>query len=656
MDAPRTAERKRRGRMVDYIDSLPTPPSTKNNRSRRHHAHHDSSVGLPTPSTSARKATGSQQARDLSASPINKSRCVGVDGVDLEAEAEAENALSETTQGGIAVMEKRWMGRRGSRRPGLTFAQQMGLLISRPGDQHSQSFTRGLQSDWRPSGFTNEGSDAVVEKSFYFNASSISARERSEVKLSVPTTVSIQENPFLDDADRPSANRLQKTASGRLLDPVDVISPEASMRKPDSTVQDAGSETELEQDAFENEEDEEEDDSPYLIESSDPFPVSDSTFQAVRDVSAIAAAAEDSTEELDSSDLSEISDVDTDAENERTVDNQDEELEEGPLSVDLAPNESMMAAVNGGKRLHSISASFTASKGSSSDLARTSPTTRNSSIRPKKLRERKTWSKPILGDTEDNPFLASSTAGNPKSQGFAVEAGGSWLRTDNARTRRSEGEKPTIDYLFRGQKTTFANPYYMHDPYRPPATSLLPPEHPEFSPAPVPAPRMLFPQAATAEDNASDDEGKAVLRRGRRDILPGRMPSSPIAQPSAIPATRALQRRISSQIPPLARQGSTILEKAQRAQAQPRPAVSQSTSRPQNGTQKRSMDAVLGGVTDGNDDEDELLLRNPRAGRRLLFGPGAGGPGRVHSDQQQHDHAAGMSSNKKVKMEHVMGE
>jgi hypothetical protein len=210
----------------------------------------------------------------------------------------------------------------------------------------------------------------------------------------------------------------------------------------------------------------------------------------------------------------------------------------------------------------------------------------------------------------------------------------------------------------RGQKTTFANPYYRHDPYRPPATSLLPPEHPEFSPAPVPAPRMLFPQADTEEGNSSgDDNGKAVLRMGRRrDILPGHMASSPTASSSTVPAGRTLQRRISPQIPPLARQGSTLIEKAQRAQTR-RPAQSQPITQPQNGAQKRSMDAVLDGAAEGNDDEDELLLRNPRAGRRLLFGAGAGAAGsRTHSEHHQNGQAARTTANKKVKMEHIMGE
>lgn len=335
------------------------------------------------------------------------------------------------------------MGRRGTRRPGLTFAQQMGLLVSRSGDQHSQSSARIIQSDWRASGITNGISDISVEKSFYFNAGSISAHERSEMKLNVTDTSLIQENPFLDDTDRSFAKtstQLRKTASGRLLDPVDVISPEATTRKLDSTVSDAGSETELEQDADEAEG--EEDDSPYLIESSDPVPAPDNASQAVAN-DVFATATERFADELeDSSDLSEMSDAETDVERGHAIDEQ----EDGYVSVDPAANGNKLPIRNSLKRSPSITASFAASKGSSANLDKNISTPPNSFSRSKKTRERRTWGKPIVGDTEDNPFLASSTIGKPKIQASATEAG-SWLRTDNAKTRRSEGEKPTIEYL-----------------------------------------------------------------------------------------------------------------------------------------------------------------------------------------------------------------
>lgn len=334
------------------------------------------------------------------------------------------------------------MGRRGTRRPGLTFAQQMGLLVSRTSDQHSQSSAKVIQSDWKTSGITNRTSDIAVEKCFYFNAGSISAHERSEMKLSVPNTSSTEENPFLDDTDRSSAKtsiQLRKTASGRLLDPV-VISPEATTRKLGSTVSDAGSETEFEQDADEAEE--EEDDSPYLIESSDPVPASDNAPQAV--VNDVFATANDhSADELeDSSDLSETSDVETDAGFEHAVDEQ----QDGHLTADSTANDHRSSIRNGVKRSPSITASFTASKGSPADFNKNISLPANSFSRLKKVRERRTWGKPIVGEIEDNPFLASSTTGKSKIQGSGAEAG-SWLRTDNAKTRRSEGEKPTIDYL-----------------------------------------------------------------------------------------------------------------------------------------------------------------------------------------------------------------
>lgn len=71
------------------------------------------------------------------------------------------------------------------------------------------------------------------------------------------------------------------------------------------------------------------------------------------------------------------------------------------------------------------------------------------------------------------------------------------------------------------------------------------------------------------------------------------------------------------------------------------------------------MEAVLGGMDEANDeDDDELLLKDPRAGRRLLFGAGSAASGpRTRPEQQRQAHAISRpSTNKKIKMEHVMGE
>jgi hypothetical protein len=432
---------------------LPTPPSTKNNRSRRHHAQEHSSIGLPTPSTSARKQTGSQQAHDHRASPINKSHRLGGDGIDLEAEAEEESASSETEPTATTmVTEKRWLGRRGTRRPGLTFAQQMGLLVTRPADQSWLSTTKVAPSDWRPTGIVNGSTAGVVEKSFYFNAESVSARERSEIKLSLSKNATIQENPFLDDSDRSSvqvgatarkvSTQLRKTASGRLLDPVDVISPETLTRDLE-TASDVGSDTEKERAA----EEEEEDDSPYLIENSSSSPAHDNLAQGVVQNVHEQESRSFVEEQYESSDLSEMEDTE-DEENGPAS----ETMEIRYSSVELASNGTQTSTRTGGKRPPSITSSLSATKGSSSDIEKDLSATPKSSRpipgrRPQKLREKKTWGKPIFGDEVDNPFIASSTTGKPKNRSSEAEGGGSWLRTDNARNRRSEGEKPTIDYL-----------------------------------------------------------------------------------------------------------------------------------------------------------------------------------------------------------------
>lgn len=316
----------------------------------------------------------------------------------------------------------------------------MGLLVSRPSDQQRLSSTSVVQSEWMPTGIAEETADTVVEKSFYYNAENISARERSEIKLSISKTASIQENPFLDDTDRSSVkvtSQLRKTASGRLLDPVDVISPEAPTRNLERTASEAESDTEKEPEVDE----EEEDDSPYLIENSDPSSTHDNSTHAVNHEVSAQVQTSFADELDDTSDLSEMSDTEDDGENGPTAEN-----EEGRyLSVDLASDGNETTTKNG-RRPSSTTASFSTTKGSSSDLDRhASPTIPGR--RPKKVRERKTWAKPILGDEEDNPFIASSTASKPKKHRTEIQGGGSWLRTDNAKTRRTEGEKPTIDYL-----------------------------------------------------------------------------------------------------------------------------------------------------------------------------------------------------------------
>lgn len=442
-----------RGALTSYpsVISLPTPPSTKSTRSRHRPTHNHIDVGLPTPSTSTRKPRSSTTKLDHRASPIVRSRQLGTDGVNLEAETgeDSESSESEADVGDVTlVTEKRWLGRRGTRRAGLTFAQQMGLLVARTSTETHQVPT----SEWQS---IAEGRSAKepVDKSFYFNAASVSKREllldTERRTATVPDVAS--GNPFLDDVDLASApgkapTILRKTASGRLLDPVDLViasnssasfesqikphEPSSPLGGVDSLTEDAGSETEKE------EMEEEEDDSPYLIEDG----TTGNSHAAVsgRVDTLDAAEMDDSAEQLSSA--GDMSEVEEDALKSATI-----KVDEGEISLGTSEPRSEE------EHRPSITRYLSAIKSSTSlnDSEKTPsevPTIPGRHVHRRqrsRSRERKTWGKPILGVEDENPFLASSSIGKPKG----ASDSSSWLRTDNARARRSEGEKPTIDYL-----------------------------------------------------------------------------------------------------------------------------------------------------------------------------------------------------------------
>ncbi|KAI0915633.1 hypothetical protein AcV5_003805 [Taiwanofungus camphoratus] len=103
--------------------------------------------------------------------------------------------------------------------------------------------------------------------------------------------------------------------------------------------------------------------------------------------------------------------------------------------------------------------------------------------------------KPALFPTRDspnNPFLVDTTlASMPESEAASLP---------EPRTPGQHVEGPTLSYVFRGAKIQFDNPYYkspgsskaLEDAE---ARSRLPLEHPDFSPPPSCAPRLLFPEA-----------------------------------------------------------------------------------------------------------------------------------------------------------------
>ncbi|KAJ9094366.1 hypothetical protein QFC19_007974 [Naganishia cerealis] len=654
--------------------------------------------GLPTPSCSTHKHHASQHRPDCRSSPFPKSQRNGANIQNMKLLDEAESSSSEVEEdvSNLAISERRWPGRRGSRRPGLTFAQQMGLIAARASGQHESSLNNAKQSEWEPIGrdYRQEKKPQQMHRTSWLSAPSTGISDIHESHndtLEMGTCFgniggsahghikTIDSNPFLDESDvitseatsttspKKSYIPLRKSASGTLLDPVDIIAPSASASEnqqrasPFSTrhsglkpapallasegtvelstqghVEEDGSETEKEddgedEDGEEEEEEEEEDDSPYLIETGEDIGLH-SELQAKESWMPIADechhAPIGSASDL-GSDSSEMTDLEQDDE----ADEEDgakmigthekhlkgDEARSTVMHASLAAKERRPPPITRYLSASKSSGSSSLSSGIGNQVDSTIPvaSATPSSSKGQNSRERRSWSKPVLGNVDENP---------------------------------------------RGQKTTFANPYYHHDPYRPPASSLLPPEHPEFSPAPVPAPRVLFPQDVIENDEDSDDEGEATpMLPTRRDLRPGVMRPSPTATSSTLPATRMLQRRISSQMPPIARQGSTLLERAQRVR------VARTESRAQTTTtasiqhdRKRSMEDVLGGMDDVDNGEDELLLRHSKSTARVLFGKRSaivpeGQAQMERQAQQQAGETTRPSSNKRIKMEHVIG-
>ncbi|KAG0698896.1 hypothetical protein DFH29DRAFT_983719 [Suillus ampliporus] len=113
---------------------------------------------------------------------------------------------------------------------------------------------------------------------------------------------------------------------------------------------------------------------------------------------------------------------------------------------------------------------------------------------PSNSKAKKIWP---TRDSPDNPFLAGEgEASTSKASGW--ESSDDELPVGEARERESTPtpapafeEKPTITYVFRGQKATFQNPQYDLPPQVLEA-SKLPIDHPDFEVAEACAPRRLF--------------------------------------------------------------------------------------------------------------------------------------------------------------------
>ncbi|KAI5994935.1 hypothetical protein F5J12DRAFT_746875 [Pisolithus orientalis] len=132
---------------------------------------------------------------------------------------------------------------------------------------------------------------------------------------------------------------------------------------------------------------------------------------------------------------------------------------------------------------------------------------------------RKTWPRKLpTRDSPDNPFLNNDT-GVPNKKGPSE-----WdCSDDEARELvlpkpvckegeptpvSSYGERPTITYVFRGQKATMANPLYSVSPDAV-AASRLPIDHPDYEPLEVCPPKRLFFSGGKRKtrDNSRDSIG-----------------------------------------------------------------------------------------------------------------------------------------------------
>ncbi|KAK0483377.1 hypothetical protein IW261DRAFT_1462974 [Armillaria novae-zelandiae] len=107
-----------------------------------------------------------------------------------------------------------------------------------------------------------------------------------------------------------------------------------------------------------------------------------------------------------------------------------------------------------------------------------------------------------IRDSPNNPFL--------DPPGGVDDASGN--EDDGASlSDRPYEEKPTVTFVYRGVRKTFANPYYdpvKKGPVSPTPSSLLPPEHIDFSPDLRCPPKVLFPKKKHRK-GTKVDTGKA---------------------------------------------------------------------------------------------------------------------------------------------------
>jgi hypothetical protein len=425
-----------------------------------------------------------------------------------EAESSSSEVEEDASATALTMSGKGWLGRRGSRRPGLTFAQQMGLIAARASEQHQSSLTIVHDSAWESTTVQQKGEEQIHSASWLSASSAIAPRlddlrnnaATSETSfgnagaLGASNNTTTESNPFLDEKDAVSAQAafasastksyglLRKSASGTLLDPVDIVAASptssgtqkrdypptirrsgakfASTFVPDEHTAQASTGVYIEEDGSETEQeengaDEEEDDSPYLIEDGEDI----GRHSEAQDTGLNLQSADEDhdahtddafDQHSDSSELSELGEDDEEGDEELETYKELSAVDEGRSTSGYTSSEAK------GSQPPSITRYLSASKSSGSSSLSSgignaqaeSSTVLSTRASPKPSRtnnrERKSWGKPTVGDVNENPFLAPIA----KSSKFAAaDTGGSWLRTDNARMQKREGEKPTIDYV-----------------------------------------------------------------------------------------------------------------------------------------------------------------------------------------------------------------
>ncbi|KAL0565372.1 hypothetical protein V5O48_016650 [Marasmius crinis-equi] len=112
----------------------------------------------------------------------------------------------------------------------------------------------------------------------------------------------------------------------------------------------------------------------------------------------------------------------------------------------------------------------------------------------------------LLRDSPDNPFLSSPES--PSGTGPSTAAA-----TDEQGKGSVLEEKPFVQMVFRGVRKSYPNPYYDHKrgrPKSPNPNSLLPPEHPDYSPDLRGKAKMLWP---SKKSKASPEEPKTPTKK-----------------------------------------------------------------------------------------------------------------------------------------------